>query len=299
MKAIKKRKQVNNDEEDFGLCENRELFDKLLIRLKKKRDEILQRENGNNDNDDNDEGFHLDVFKNNKKEIALDEIFTVNGLKELCRKLPTEEKELTDDNIYGVNKKSLKNYGKEFLPLVKEFIQENNIKKEEELEKKYPKKKNKEKKSEKKSGKKRKKSYKKNENKNIEQSEEKKEVEDNIIIPDSGVYNLNQDDFVDELDLYMIEGNNNIENKDEEKEESIGEKEINTQKEKNEDIFNEKYLNQAKELSKINNKKKINSESDESQDSNDEKKKDRFGKYNYFQRKRIFEKINKGKHKKK
>ena len=298
-KRKKKKNEINNDEEDFGLCENRELFDKLLIRLKKKRDEILQRENGNNDNDDNDEGFHLDVFKNNKKEIALDEIFTVNGLKDLCRKLPTEDKELTDDNIYGVNKKSLKNYGKEFLPLIKEFIQENNIKKEEELEKKYPKKKNKEKKSEKKSGKKRKKSYKKNENKNIEESEEKKEVEDNIIIPDSGVYNLNQDDFVDELDLYMIEGNNNIEMKDEEKEESIGEKEINTQKEKSEDIFNEKYLNQAKELSKINNKKKINSESDESQDSNDKKKKDHFGKYNYFQRKKIFEKINKGKHKKK
>ena len=316
-KRKKKKNGINNDEEDFGLCENRELFDKLLIRLKKKRDEILQRENGNIDNDDNDEEFHLDAFKENKKELALDEIFTDNGLKDLCRKLPTEEKELTDDNIYGVNKISLKTYGKEFLPLIKDFIEENKIEKEE-LEKKYPKKKKKEKKSEKKSGgKKRKKSEKKKENKNSEESIENKEDINDIIIPESGIYKSNPDDFFDEQDLSLLgfDQKNEEEVKDEEKkeekkdeekeeekeEELLEKKEINTQKEKSEDSFDE-ILKQAKELSKINNKNKnkksqISSESDDSDDN--KKKKDRFAKYNFFQKKAILKKIRKGKHKKK
>ena len=277
----------------------------------------MQRENGNIDNDDNDEEFHLDAFKENKKELALDEIFTDNGLKDLCRKLPTEEKELTDDNIYGVNKISLKNYGKEFLPLIKDFIEENKIEKEE-LEKKYPKKKKKEKKSEKKSGgKKRKKSEKKKENKNSEESLENKEDINDIIIPESGIYKSNPDDFFDEQDLSLLgfDQKNEEEVKDEEKkeekkdeekeeekeEELLEKKEINTQKEKSEDSFDE-ILKQAKELSKINNKNKnkksqISSESDDSDDN--KKKKDRFAKYNFFQKKAILKKIRKGKHKKK
>ena len=70
------------------------------------------------------------MFLKKKKNLGLDDIFTDNGLKELCRKLPTLDKELNNNNIFGVNKKSLKEYGKEFLPLIIEFIEEKGINKE-------------------------------------------------------------------------------------------------------------------------------------------------------------------------
>ena len=132
-KRKKAKNEINNEEEDFGLCQNKELFDKLFNKLKKRRDEILQKVNGNNDNDEDDDDYHLNEFKEEKKEkyLSLDDIFTNNGLKDLCRKLPNEEKELNDKNIYGVNKKSLETYGKEFLPIIKDFIKDNTIKKEE------------------------------------------------------------------------------------------------------------------------------------------------------------------------
>ena len=63
--------------------------------------------------------------------MHLDDIFTDNGLSELCRKLPTMENELNHNNIFGVNKKSLTLYGKEFLPTIIKFIGDNNIHKDE------------------------------------------------------------------------------------------------------------------------------------------------------------------------
>ena len=269
-KKNKRKSEINNEEEDFGLCDNKELFDKLFNKLKKKRDEILDRENGNNDNDDNEEGFNLDVFKdkNNKKNLSLDEIFTINGLKDLCRKLPTHEKELNDDNIYGVNKKSLKNYGKEFLPIINEFIEENNINKED-LEKKLDKESNKkrkkkDKKSEKKTGKKNKnKNGKKDKKKNSEESEKSEEDHKEIIIPENGIYNADDLDLNEGLDLFLFdslnedlnESKNDKEIKEKEKneeekkeEEQIEEIDIHSQKENNKEF--EDLLNQAKELAK-------------------------------------------------
>ena len=81
--------------------------------------------------------FNLSIFndeeKNNKniKKLHLDDIFTDNGLSELYRKLPTVENELNHNNIFGVNKKSLTLYGKEFLPTIIKFIGGNNIHKDE------------------------------------------------------------------------------------------------------------------------------------------------------------------------
>ena len=121
------------------------------MKLKNERGEILKREN-NDENDDDSEDFNLSVFKD-KKKLGLDDIFTDNGLKELCRKLPTLEEELNINNIFGVNKESLKRYGKEFLPIINKFIEENSIKKEDlkkDMEKKEKEEKEKKKKKEKK-----------------------------------------------------------------------------------------------------------------------------------------------------
>ena len=143
------------------------------MKLKNERGEILKREN-NDDNDDESEDFNLDVFKD-KKKLGLDDIFTDNGLKELCRKLPTLEEELNINNIFGVNKESLKRYGKEFLPIINKFIEENSIKKEDlkkDMEKKEKEEKEKKKKKEKKN--------KKEEVKKEEKIEEKKEEIENL-----------------------------------------------------------------------------------------------------------------------
>ena len=130
-KKKKKKKTESIDEEDFGLCTNKLLFDELFMMLKNKRGVILKRENNSNENDDeDDDNSDFSIF-NKQKNLGLDDIFTDNGLKELCRKLPIEEKELDKNNIFGVNENSLKLYGKEFLPIINEFIKKNRIKKEE------------------------------------------------------------------------------------------------------------------------------------------------------------------------
>ena len=126
----KKKKKNELEEEDFGLCGNKMLFDELFLMLKNKRGVILRRENNSNENDDeDDENSDFSIF-NKQKNLGLDDIFTDNGLKELCRKLPIEENELDKNNIFGVNENSLKLYGKEFLPIINEFIKKNRIKKE-------------------------------------------------------------------------------------------------------------------------------------------------------------------------
>jgi hypothetical protein len=315
-KRKKAKNEINNEEEDFGLCQNKELFDKLFNKLKKRRDEILQKVNGNNDNDEDDDDYHLNEFKEEKKEkyLSLDDIFTNNGLKDLCRKLPNEEKELNDKNIYGVNKKSLETYGKEFLPIIKDFIKDNTIKKEEikkELDKE-------DKKKEKKNKGKNKNKKKKNDKNKDKDKEESKENKDNdIFIPDNGVYN--QENEEDYNNLFLFESINEEpneskkdenENKDKNEEKQKEEENIFEDKENDSNDYkndiDENIVNQARELAKIDKKKgkkskknSENSESDDEDNSKNKKKKNNFSQYNYFQRKAIWNKINKGRYKKK
>ena len=122
-KKNKKNKIKNNkkrfieSDEDYGLC-TREQFENLLIQLKKVRGEILKREN---------EKIKKEAELKNEysKTLMLDDIFTENGLKDLCRKLPTKKEDLTCNNIYGVSKKILGKYGKEFLESIIYFIENN------------------------------------------------------------------------------------------------------------------------------------------------------------------------------
>ena len=327
-KKKKKKTEVDIEEEDFGLCENKKLFNSLFMKLKNERGEILKREN-NDENDDDSEDFNLSVFKD-KKKLGLDDIFTDNGLKELCRKLPTLEEELNINNIFGVNKESLKRYGKEFLPIINKFIEENSIKKEDlkkDMEKKEKeekeKKKKKEKKNKKENGKKsekkkEKEKEKKQENKRSEKKKEKEKKEENnedIIIPENGVYALNEDDinYIDNDLLYeeLSHSNNNgndnnntgrkNEDMDEDLESEEIKKEYESQKEKIEKEESD-YLKQAKEIAKNNKKFKrsqLDSDSDDINEEKGKKKKNSLDKYNYFQKRAIWNKINKGKKKKK
>jgi hypothetical protein len=59
------------------------------------------------------------------------DIFPDTGLKELCRKLPLSEKELTSEYIFGVSERLLNRYGREFLGEIGKFVKENKIKKDE------------------------------------------------------------------------------------------------------------------------------------------------------------------------
>ena len=105
-------KSVIAIDEDFGLC-TEEQFNDLYAQLKIKRRELL--------NEENQKLFQQSVDGCYKK-LSLDDIFTDNGLKELCRKLPIEESELTVNNIFGVGKSILFKYGKEFLYTIKKYV---------------------------------------------------------------------------------------------------------------------------------------------------------------------------------
>ena len=120
-KKKKKKKKYDNDEEDYGLCKNKENFEKLFEILKNTRVLILNNEN---------EKLKESCEKNNIifNRLTKDDIFSDNGLKELCRKLPTKESELNINIIFGVSEKNLIKYGKNFLANIIQFIIENNIK---------------------------------------------------------------------------------------------------------------------------------------------------------------------------
>ena len=319
----KKKKKNELEEEDFGLCGNKMLFDELFLMLKNKRGVILRRENNSNENDDeDDENSDFSIF-NKQKNLGLDDIFTDNGLKELCRKLPIEENELDKNNIFGVNENSLKLYGKEFLPIISEFIKKNRIKKEdlkeiykekEENQKKLKKAK-KEKKRKETSEKKRKerstKKIKKEKNKeNSQESIEENKIEENIDIPDIGVFNFNEEDLElinEELNESKSNDISKIKKEEEIKEEDILDEleemknDYSSQNEQKEILDN--IISQAKDLAKKDMKKRrsqIDSDDSDAQSENgNKKKKNNWNKYNYFQRKAIFNKINKGRFKKK
>ena len=110
----------DDEEEDYGLCDPIQ-FEDLLQQLKVLRRDLLKSENDKLRRDSLTGGF---------KTLMLDDIFPENGLRDLCRKLPITESELTIDNIFGVNKSILGKYGKLFLPLIKRFINVYNINKE-------------------------------------------------------------------------------------------------------------------------------------------------------------------------
>ena len=319
----KKKKKNELEEEDFGLCGNKMLFDELFLMLKNKRGVILRRENNSNENDDeDDENSDFSIF-NKQKNLGLDDIFTDNGLKELCRKLPIEENELDKNNIFGVNENSLKLYGKEFLPIINEFIKKNRIKKEdlkeiykekEENQKKLKKAK-KEKKRKETSEKKRKerstKKIKKEKNKeNSQESIEENKIEENIDIPDIGVFNFNEEDLElinEELNESKSNNISKIKKEEEIKEEDILDEleemknDYSSQNEQKEILDN--IISQAKDLAKKDMKKRrsqIDSDDSDAQSENgNKKKKNNWNKYNYFQRKAIFNKINKGRFRKK
>ena len=354
-KKKKRHKVIDDDEEDFGLCENKKLFDALFMQLKNVRGEILKRENNlpgdNEDNENENNDFNLSVFKEDKntKKYGLDDIFTDNGLKELCRKLPTLEKELNNNNIFGVNKKSLKVYGKEFLPTIIKFIGENNIHKDEKKESIIKEKNKKWKKTDKKvkieddedkhniiydinidtNNKKQNKKDKKKKGSNDKKGESdsknndnnssgnnKKNDDSNIIIPENGIYEENED-ILNLFDINMEEPNlENIDNKnnninkenkeggnDEELDEELEEMKegFSSQKEKTEEL--DKMLLDAKNIAKENQKKYKRSQMENDDDlSYDDymgkRKKSNWNKYNYFQRKAIFNKMRKGRAKK-
>ena len=340
-KKKKHKKKIENDEEDFGLCQNKKLFDTLFIKLKNIRGDILKRENGligDNEDDENEEGdFSLSVFKDNKnnKKYGLDDIFTDNGLKELCRKLPTLEKELNHNNIFGVNKKSLSVYGKEFLPTIIKFIEENNINKDEVNNEILNNEKNKEKKEKKwkKTEKKEKKDENdenkhnilydikindNNNNNNNNNKNEKNKNDNDIQIPDNGIFLHNGEEDInlfDENIAALFEDNKINEDKQDDGkgemdfyDDDIQELEemkegFSSQKERTEEL--DKMLLEAKDIAKNNMKKYKRSQMIDDDDLNNDdnnknkKKKSKFDQYNYFQRRNIINKIRRGKAKKK
>jgi hypothetical protein len=106
---INKNNYENDIENDYGLC-TPDQFNDLLIQLKNIRRDIFKIENEKIKN--------INEFKS----LTVSDIFSENGLRELCRKLPTSESELNENLIFGVSKNSLEKYGKEFLPTIKKFI---------------------------------------------------------------------------------------------------------------------------------------------------------------------------------
>ena len=152
--------------------------------------------------------------------------------------MPNEEKELNDKNIYGVNKKSLETYGKEFLPLIKDFIKDNNIKIEEikkELDKEDKKKEKKNK------GKNKNKNKKNDKKKNKDKEESKEKKDDDIYIPDNGVYN--QENEEDDNNLFLFESIN--EEPNESKKDENENKDKSEEKQKDEENILEENENDS------------------------------------------------------
>jgi len=328
-KKKKHRKSIDNEEEDFGFCQNKKIFDALYLKLKNIRGDILKRENktfgdeNEDDDDNNEDNYNLSAFKDNQKKYNLDDIFTDNGLKELCRKLPTKKDEMNNKVIFGVNKNSLKKYGEEFLPTIIKFMEENNLNKNEVQNGSSSSNKEAKKAKKKKSNKKKEKNNSNDKDNDvfdgqniiydikIGNEKEDKKADENIIIPENGIYAQNGDDlnlFDPDIEEFFNNSNNNN-NKNGEEEDELNEeldemKEgFSSQKEKREEM--DKLLLDAKNIAKMNMKKYKRSQMDDDDDDFDDndnvkakKKKRNWGKYNYFQRKAIFNKIRKGRKKK-
>ena len=116
-KDFLKYEYLVDNTKDYGLCQPAE-FEDLFEQLKNIRRNLLKKENEKRKNNSNDGTFTA---------CSLDDIFTDTGLKELVRKLPTKQEELTRNNIYGVSEVNLRQYGKEFLPTINKFINIYNI----------------------------------------------------------------------------------------------------------------------------------------------------------------------------
>lgn len=82
---------------DFGYC-SEDQFEEVLERLKLVRKKIVTR-----------------MKTDDQKGLNPDAIMPIEGLYQLCKKLPIHKRELTSENIKGVGAKQLKDYGFEFL----------------------------------------------------------------------------------------------------------------------------------------------------------------------------------------
>lgn len=137
-------------EEDYGEYLTKEQYEQLLEKLKAERINIFEafqekkielltnpdKENSIEFNkiEKKDKFSDLNKYMNSDfdmNNIGVESIFPLNGLKDLCRKIPTTEEELTIDYIYGVSKKCLEAFGKYFAEEIKSFLNQKNIKKEE------------------------------------------------------------------------------------------------------------------------------------------------------------------------
>ena len=96
---------------DYGYCTPNQ-FNELMDKLKIRRREILKEENARIEHNDSSLS---NIANNSLKMLKVDEIFPFFGLEELCRKLPTEENQLTSNFICGVQDNILLKYGHLFL----------------------------------------------------------------------------------------------------------------------------------------------------------------------------------------
>lgn len=99
--------------EEYGIL-SKENFENLINVLKDIRKQIQKDKNKNKEVSD---------------KVNLIKIFPTNGLKELARKLPTTETDLTTDYIFGVNEELLKQNGPYFLKGINKYLLDNNLNK--------------------------------------------------------------------------------------------------------------------------------------------------------------------------
>lgn len=125
-KKVKKEKGAD----EYGYLKDQKLFEELVGLLRKERKEILKKviKDNKSNKDDN-----TNIDKEKEKKLNLNDIFTDNGLKELAKKLPTHENQLTSSRIYGVGKAMLTTYGPLFLNTIKKFLEVNKIKVDENM----------------------------------------------------------------------------------------------------------------------------------------------------------------------
>ena len=104
--------------EDYGYCRE-DQFEEILERLKIVRKRISSE-------------IKEKYLANGQKFIEnFENIFPLNGLHELCKKLPISKQELTIDNIKNVSVIQLKEHGEKFFKEIQYFIQSCNINKSE------------------------------------------------------------------------------------------------------------------------------------------------------------------------
>ncbi len=125
---------VFEEDTDYGEFLNKNQFEVLYQKLKQVRVQLYKKFNNKIPENYLEKGLDLedlDLDLDFREEIiGIDDIFPLNGLKELCRKIPVSKEELDNNYIFGVGVHNLKTYGIYFLDVIKEFVEVNNIKKD-------------------------------------------------------------------------------------------------------------------------------------------------------------------------